>query len=138
MFRQAQLTLRHRLNHLLGLFGQTLRHPLGLLWTESLKLIKERHLLDFLLGIFFDLGVLARDLRLVNFRFALDGEIRAGTHRQRRGYHSGETGDENEMLLIVCCAGDARDDPKYRAKSIVHTIDCVRHPTASAPMPALT
>ena len=82
MFRQTKLTLRHRLHHLIGLFGQTLRHLLRFLRTESLELIKEGHLLDFFLWIFLDLGFLARNLCLVNFRFALDGEIRAGAHRQ--------------------------------------------------------
>ena len=81
MFRQAELILRHRLHHLLGLFGQTLRHLLRFLRTESLELIKERHLLDFFLGIFFDLGFLARNFGFVDFTFAFHGKIGPGPHR---------------------------------------------------------
>src|SRR5438874_9649186 len=42
------------------------------------------------------------------------------------------------MLLIVGCARDTRYDSKHCAESIIHTINCVRHPAASASMPAFT
>ena len=67
----------HRLNHLLRLLGETLRHALRLLRGKALKLVEERHLLDFFLGIFFDLGFLARDLSFVDFPFALVREVGA-------------------------------------------------------------
>ena len=103
---------------------------------EALELIKERHLLDFFLGIFFDLGFLARDLGFVNFALALVREIGAGAHRKRGGHHAGETGDENVMLLIIGRAGDAGDDAEDRAEAVVHAVNRVRHPAAAAAMPA--
>src|SRR5437016_2774200 len=41
------------------------------------------------------------------------------------------------MLLIVGRAGDAGNNSKDRAKSVVHAINSVCHPTAAAAMPAL-
>src|SRR6266446_400667 len=40
------------------------------------------------------------------------------------------------MLLIVGRSGDAGNNSKHGAESVVHAINCVRHPTATAPMPA--
>src|SRR5437588_4835592 len=40
------------------------------------------------------------------------------------------------MLLIIGRASHARNNSEYRAQPIVRAIDCVRHPTASSPMPA--
>src|SRR5260370_37447995 len=40
------------------------------------------------------------------------------------------------MLLIVRGAGDAGDNSKYGAESVVHAINCVRDPTSTATMPA--
>src|SRR5437867_12705448 len=70
LLREAELALRHCLDQLLGLLGQALGHPLRFFLTESLKLVKKRHLFDFFLWIFFDLGFFAGDMRLLNFAFA--------------------------------------------------------------------
>src|SRR5438874_5782310 len=59
MLGQTELALRHRLNKLLRLLGQALRHSLRFFGTESLQLIEERHFFDFFLRILFDLGALA-------------------------------------------------------------------------------
>ena len=83
MLGKSELVVRHRLHHLVGLLGESLGHALRFFRSESLELIEERHLLDFLFGIFFDLGFLPRDLRFVNFAFAFRGEISAGAHRKR-------------------------------------------------------
>src|SRR5437667_638218 len=40
------------------------------------------------------------------------------------------------MLLIVRRTGDAGDNSEYGAETIVHSINCVGHPTAAAPVPA--
>src|SRR6266436_5999757 len=79
MLGQAELALRHRLHKLFWLLGETLSHFLRLFRSESLQLIKERHLLDLFLGIFFDLCAFARNLGFVNFGLAFCGEIRACT-----------------------------------------------------------
>ena len=81
--------------------GQALRHFLRFFGSESLQLVEERHLLDFLLGIFFNLGAFTRDFGLVHFRFALSGKICARPHRQRGSEHARKAGDQNVMLLIV-------------------------------------
>src|SRR5262249_52087434 len=57
-------------------------------------------------------------------------------HRKARGDHSGETGNQNKMLLIVRRAGDAGNDSEHRAESIVYAINRIRNPTAAATMPA--
>ena len=82
LLRETKFALRHCLHQLLGLFGQALSHLLGFFLTESLKLVKERHLFDFFLWIFLDLGFFAGDFRLVNFAFTFDRQIRARAHRQ--------------------------------------------------------
>ena len=136
LLRKSELALRHCLHHLVRLLGQALRHSLRFFSVESLQLIEERHLFDLFLRIFFDLGFFPRDLRLVNLAFAFHGQVRAGAHRQRRRQHSRETRDQDVMLLIVRRTRDAGDNSEYGAESIVHSINCVRHPTATAPMPA--
>jgi len=40
------------------------------------------------------------------------------------------------MLLIVGCAGDAANNSKHHAKSVVHAVNRVCHPAATAPVPA--
>jgi hypothetical protein len=41
------------------------------------------------------------------------------------------------MLLVIGRPGDARDNAEDRAESIVHPVYRVRHPTATASVPAL-
>ena len=101
MLGETELALRHRLDQLLGLFGQALGHFLRFFRRESLELIKERHLFDLFFRIFFHLGFFSRDLGFVNFAFAFHGQIRAGAHRQRGGDHAGQAGDENVVLSVV-------------------------------------
>ena len=48
----------------------------------------------------------------------------------------GQTGNQNVMLLIVRGAGDAGNNSKHRAESIVCAVDRIGHPTAAATMPA--
>src|SRR5204862_3674286 len=55
MLGQTELALRHRLHELFRLLSKALSHFLRLFRRESLQLIKERHLFDFFLGIFFNL-----------------------------------------------------------------------------------
>ena len=107
MFGQAQLTLRHRLHELFGLLGKTLRHSLGFFHAESLKLVEQRHLFDFLFGIFFHLRSLARHFCLVNLGFAFGREIGARSHGKGRSQHSRQARDEHEMLLVIGGAGHA-------------------------------
>ena len=83
MLGKTELVLRHRLDHLIRLFREALSHALRFFGSESLELIEERHLFDFLFRIFFDLGFLPRDLRFVNFAFAFRREVSAGAHRER-------------------------------------------------------
>src|SRR5437762_7922425 len=40
------------------------------------------------------------------------------------------------MLLIICRAGYARNNSKYRAQPIVRAVDRIGDPTAASPMPA--
>src|SRR5438128_12585550 len=40
------------------------------------------------------------------------------------------------MLLIVGGASDAGNNSEHSAESIVHAVDCVRHPTSTATVPA--
>ena len=77
---ETEFALRHRRHHLLRLLREPLGHALRFLRRKALKLIKERHLLDFLLGIFFHLLFLARDLGLVDFALAFVREPGAGPH----------------------------------------------------------
>jgi hypothetical protein len=128
--------LRHSLHELLGLLRQALRHFLRFFGSESLQLIKKRHLFDFFFRILFHLGALARDFRLVHFRFAFCREIRACAHRQCGSEHARKTGDQNVMLLIVCRTGDARNDSKHCAKPIICAVNCIGDPTAAASVPA--
>src|SRR5438094_563742 len=80
MLGQAELTLRHRLHKLFRLLSKALSHFLRLFRSESLQLIKERHLFDFFLGIFFNLCALARDFGFIDFGFTLSGEVCARAH----------------------------------------------------------
>jgi hypothetical protein len=121
---------------LVRVFAQSFGHALRLLGTEALKLIKERHLFDFLFRILFNFRLLARDFRFVNLRFALNREIRASAHRQARRDHSSQTGNQNVVLLIVRGACDPGDDSENRSQSIIHAINCIRDPTAAASVPS--
>ena len=78
--RQAEFALRHGVNQLFGIFGEALSHSLRFFNTESLQLIKERHLFDLLFGILFHLGFFPGDLGFVNFPLAFYGQIRACAH----------------------------------------------------------
>ena len=79
---------------------------------EPLELIEKRHFLDFFVRTFFDLGFFSRDFRFVNFSFTFHCEISAGPHRQRGSNHARETGNENDVLLIVCGSGHTGKMPK--------------------------
>ena len=104
--------------------------------SKPLQLIEERHLLDFFLGIFFDLRFLARDLGFVDFALALVREIGAGAHGEGGSQHARQTGDEDVVLLVIGRAGHAGDDAEDCAQAVVHPVNCVRHPAAAAAMPA--
>src|ERR1700747_3238480 len=80
MLGQAEFALGHSLHELLRLLRKAFRHFLRFFGSESLQLIKERHLLNFFLRIFFDLGALARNFRFIDFRLAFCGKIRACAH----------------------------------------------------------
>src|ERR1043166_2913717 len=93
MLGETELALGHRLHELLRLLREALRHFLRFFRREPLQLIEERHLFNFFLRIFLDLGALTRDFRFVHFPFAFCCEIRACAHRQRGGEHPRETGN---------------------------------------------
>src|SRR5207249_5583275 len=135
MLGQAELALRHRLHKLFRLLSKALSHFLRLFRSESLQLIKERHLFDFFLGIFFDFGALTRDFGFIDLGFTLSGEVCARAHRQCGSKHPRKPGNQNVMLLVIGCAGHARNNSKHRAKPVVCSVNRIGYPTAASPVP---
>src|SRR5438445_530987 len=42
------------------------------------------------------------------------------------------------MLLVVCRAGHARNNPEHRAEAVIHAVNRVGDPASAAPMPPFT
>ena len=73
---------------------------------------------------------LAGDFGVVDFAFALGGEIGAGAHGERGGDHAGEAGEQNIFAVAGGCAGDAGDDAEDGAEAVVDAVDGVADPGA--------
>ncbi len=86
--------------------------------------------------VLFDLGLLARHLRLVHFALRLRRQIRAGAHRQRAGQCSGESRREHD-LAAAGIASHAGDDAEDGAEPVVDAVDRVADPSGAAHVPAL-
>jgi hypothetical protein len=87
-------------------------------------------------GVFLDLGLLARHLRLVHFPLRLRRQVRARAHRQRARQRPGESGGEHHFAAARI-AGHAGDDAEDRAEAVVDAVDRVADPAGAADVPAL-
>jgi len=111
----------------------------GVFLGQALHLVVEREQLTGFGAVHLDGFALSGDFGVIDFAFALGGEVCAGAHGERGGDHAGEAGEENVLGVAGCSAGDAGDDAEDRAQTVVDAVDGVADPRAGllAPLASL-
>ena len=105
-------------------------HVQGVHLGQALDLVVEREEFTRFGLVHFDRLALACDLCVVDFAFALGGQIGAGTHAEGRSNHAGEPGEEHIFAVAGGSAGDAGDNAEDGAETVVDAVNRIADPRA--------